>query len=284
MDKLAYNCLDSLFDLRASHEGILSTSLAPSGNFDYSLLLERLDCLVRGGLSQLLELVADPNVFTGTDIALAETQLVLEGTQHGAHREMFFDTAAVIRKHYPQLPLIASSGIMNVMSYGQKRFIQKCVEYRIDGIDFPRYLVIEDPIDFRQDIHNAGMYLICPIYMDRFRLDSPEQMALLEKVVALSKGQLFLVPGASGSTNHFDGRKFRPLIELIHEFQEKHGIRATIICIGGITNPDNVYELVQVAGADGIHYSSACINRLLSGMPLEQIEHWLLESKSAMRG
>lgn len=283
MNKLICNRMDSLYRLRATGEGILSTSLAPSGDHNYTQLTERLDCLMGGGLSQLLEIVADPNVFTGTDIALAETQLVLEGIRHGAYREMFFDTAAVIRRQYPQLPLIASSGIMNMMSYGQKRFLQRCVEHSIDGVDFPRYLAIEDPIDFRRDVQAAGMYLICPIYLDRFRPNCPEQMRLLEQVTAISEGQLFVVPGASGSSNRFDGLKYRPLIETIRAFQSKHQVNATIICIGGITNPDNVYELVQVAGADGIHYSSACINRLLNGTPLEQVERWLLESKAAMR-
>lgn len=284
MNKLSCNHLDSLYRLRAGGEGLLSTSLAPNGYYDYTQLTERLDCLMRGGLSQLLEIVADPNVFTGTDIALAETQLVLEGTQRGAHREMFFDTATVIRQRYPQLPLIASSGIMNIMSYGQKRFLQKCAACGVDAVDFPRYLTIKDPIDFRRDVRAAGMYLICPIYLDRFHLDCPEQMNLLEQVTAISEGQIFVVPGASGSSNRFDGQKYRPLIETIRAFQDKHHVRATIICIGGITSPDNVYELVRVAGADGVHYSSACINRLLDGVPLEQVEHWLLESKAAMRG
>ena len=279
-----YNRLDSLYGLRSNGEGILSTSLAPSGDHDYTRFTERLDCLIKGGLNQLLELVADPNIFTGTDIALSETQLILEATQNGSYRDMLFDTTAVIRHHHPNLPLIASSGIMNMMSYGQKRFIRKCMEYGIDAVDFPRYLTIEDPIDFRLDVRNAGMYIICPVYLDRFDLHCQEQMNLLEQVTAISEGQLFVVPGASGSTNRFDGQKYRPLIELIRTFQQKHHIKATIICIGGITNPDNVYELVQVAGADGIHYSSACINRFLNGTPLEQIEHWLLESKAAMAG
>lgn len=279
-----YNRLDSLYGLRSKGEGILSTSLAPSGDHDHTRFMERLDCLMRGGLSQLLELVADPNVFTGTDIALSETQLILEATRNGSHRDMLFDATALIRRQYPDLPLIASSGIMNMISYGQKRFIRKCAEYGIDAVDFPRYLTIEDPIDFRHDVRNAGMYIICPIYMDRFDLNCQEQMALLEQVTAISEGQLFVVPGASGSTNRFDGLKYRPLIEQIRAFQQKHHIKATIICIGGITNPDNVYELVQVAGADGIHYSSACINRFLNATPLEQVEHWLLDSKAAMAG
>lgn len=282
MDK--YNRMDSLHELRAGREGILSTSLAPVGDRNYSVFTERLDCLIRGGLSQLLEIVADPGVFTGTDIALAETQLVLDSTRRGSYREMFFDTAAVIRQRYPQLPLIASSGIMNVMSYGQKRFLRKCAQFGVDAVDFPRYLTIEDPIDFRRDVRDAGMYIICPIYLDRFDLRCERQMELLEQVTVISEGQLFLVPGASGSSSRFDGRKYRPLIETIRSFQDKHQIKATIICIGGITTPDNAYELVRVAGADGVHFSSACINRLLDGTPLEQVERWLLESKAAMRG
>lgn len=281
MDK-RYNRLDSLYDLRGGGEGILSTSLAPSGDHDYTRFMERLDCLVRGGLSQLLELVADPNIFTGTDIALSETQLILEATRNGSYRDMLFDTTAVVRRKYPDLPLIASSGIMNLMSYGQKRFIRRCAESGIDAVDFPRYLTIDDPIDFRRDVRDSGMYIICPIYLDRFDLGCQEQLALLEQVTAISEGQLFVVPGASGSTNRFDGRKYRPLLEQIRAFQQKHNIKATIICIGGITNPENVYQLVQIAGADGIHYSSACINRFLSGTPLEQVEQWLLESKAAM--
>ena len=179
MNKLTRNRMELLYETARNRRGVLSTSLAPSGNHDYSKLHERLDCLMESGLDQLLEIMADPTTFTGTDIAMAETRLVLEGTKHGAYREMFFDTAAQIRNKYPDLPLIASCGIMNIMSYGQKRFLNKCVEYQVDAVDFPRYLVLDDPIHFRADVRSAGMYIICPVYLDRFDLKNEEQMKQL---------------------------------------------------------------------------------------------------------
>lgn len=276
------NRLDLLYDVRAKGEGILSASLAPDGARDYSALFERVDMLKSAGLNQLLEIVVDPQAFKGADIANTETALVLEGMQKGSHFDMFHETIIALRNRYPDLPLIASGGITDMLCYGQQRFLTKCAKIGVDGIDFPLYLAAEDPIGFRQGVINAGMYYVAPINAASVDFSDPYIMDLLEKLIVISAGQIFLVPAPPGTGNGFDGKQFQATVECIREIQYKHNVKATIISIGGITRPDDAYQLVKVAGTDGVHFSSALIQKLLGGVPLEKIEDWLKEVKAAM--
>lgn len=129
------NRIDSLIQLRDKKEGILSLTLAPNNLWDQSKAYELIDMMCHAGMNQLLHLVCDPDASKMAEIAPVEVALLKRGIESGYRTEMISKPLLEIRKQYPDLPMITTAHIGEMFCYGQKRFLRKCAEIGIDGMD-----------------------------------------------------------------------------------------------------------------------------------------------------
>ena len=277
------NRIDLLKEVNDRGEGILSCSLAPNGVHDFNELLNDVSFLRNCGLNQLFTLCYDPDVMKLAEIAPAEIRLLKRGIEKGSYREMYFDNARAIREANPDLAMIATPMVGDTLCYGMGRFLEKCQEVGVDGMDTAHYLSIEDPVSFRKRVIDAGIHFLCAVDAMEIDLSKPEHVERLDGIVKISTGEILFVGGIPGEAEKLDGNYYRPLVEHIRRVQKENNIEARIISIGGLNTPDDVYQMVHVAGTDGVHFSSAFIKRLLAGRYAE-IETWLKDVKDAMRG
>lgn len=269
--------------VRNNGEGILSLSLAPNGTHDFSDVLSSAEYLVAAGLDQLLLITYDPDVMILSDLAPAEQEYVIRGKRNGCYKDMAFDNITAIRRQYPDLPLIMTPMLGDLLSYGMERFVKKAAACGVNGWDTCNYRAVTDPVGFRRLAEQEGMGFICAISAGGVDLQNPEQKELFEKTVLASSGELFLVPAVPGSSDGISGKTIKPYVDLIREIQARANRHFPIIGIGGITTVQDVYEVVRVAGADGVHFSSAYMKKKFRGDSLESIRKWLAEAKTAMR-
>ena len=264
-------------------EGILSCSVAPNGAHDYKKLMEDVDLLVESGLNQLLMIFSQPATMRSASIAPAEVNAVKEGVKNGNYMDALFDSAKVVREKYPDLPIIISGIVPDVVSYGLGNFAKKMKETGIDAVDFPVYKAVEDPIGFRYRINEYGIDYITPL-MGAFDLNDEKIKETARKYVEIAgDGEVFLVPGMSGGKKGMDGNVFVKQIEFIKNTQKELKKDGVVVAIGGINTPEDAYQLVNVAKADGVHFSTAYLNRVANGEDKEEIRKWLLNVKKAMR-
>ena len=264
-------------------EGILSCSVAPNGSHDYKKLMEDVDLLVDSGLDQLLMIFSQPATMRVASIAPAEVNAVKEGVKNGNYMDALFDSAKVVREKYPDLPIIISGIIPDVISYGMGNFAKKMKETQIDAVDFPVYKAADDPIGFRYRIKEYGIDYITPLNAGFDMADDKTRELVRSYVEIADEGELFFVPGMSGTREAMKGESFAKHIDFIRESQKEMGKDAVIVAIGGINTPEDAHELVCNAKADGVHFSSAYLNKVASGMDKADISKWLKEVKKAMK-
>lgn len=265
-------------------EGILSLSLATFGIHGYSEFSERLDMMVEAGLNQLLLITYNPEIFRLAEIAPAEQHMVNLALEHGCYAEMFMDNVAFVRERYPQLPVIVTPTIGDVLSFGMGNFIRACRQAGADAMDTAQYPSIQDPVGFRRASEKAGIGFINAVSCGGIRLDNAAAVRTMNGLVKTSSGELFLVPSVPGTQKEIRGESFRPYVEHIRAVQQESGTVSPIVFIGGVSTAEQAHELVRVAGGDGVHYSSAFMKRLFDKEPLEKIGDWLRTAKSAMKG
>lgn len=271
-----------LKEVRAKGEGILSISLAPDGSHDFTDLISSTEYLLEAGMNQLLLISYIPDVMVLSDLAPAEQEAVLIGQANGSYREMVFDNLEAVHGKYPDLPLIVTPMLGDMIGYGMRRFVKRAAECGVSGWDTANYRAIEDLAGCRKMVEEEGMGFICAITTNGIDLSRKEHRELIRETVKRSTGEIFLVPAQPGSTNGISGEYARPYVELIRETQEEMGHRCPIIGIGGITDASDAAELVHTAGVDGVHFSTAYLKKKFAGTPTEEIKNWLFEIKRAM--
>lgn len=273
------------FEKYKGRGGALSISMSTIGGRDYREFSERLDMLVEAGMDQFLLITFHSEIFRLAEIAPAEQMMVKQGVEQGKYPEMFIDTVKYARERYPELPIIVTPMIGDAIAYGITNFVRTCKEIGVDGMDTAQYAAIEDLTGFRHQTQEAGMGFICAVNGGAVRLEDAEAVAVLDELVRITSGELFYVPAIPGTVQKgMKGSAFRPYIEHIRTVQKVCGNSCPIIGIGGISNAEQAYELVRVAGLDGVHFSSAFMKQLFAEEPLEKIEAWLKEVKKAMKG
>jgi len=270
-------------EIRRTGEGILSLSLAPSGVRDYSDLWYSTGYLKEAGMSQLLIISFVPDSMKLNGLALAEQRMVAEEMAKGSYRDMVFDSFAAVRGKFPDLPLIATPLLGDVLCYGMGRFIQKAKAAGVNGFDVATYQTIEDAAGYRARVEEAGLAFICALGANGLELDNPLHRKTMEGVVRVTSGELFFVPGAPGNNRPLSGAAVKNLVDFIRELQDKYHNRCPIISIGGVTTPGDAYEMVRIAGTDGVHFSSAYMKRRFNGQSREEIQAWIREVKKAMQ-
>ena len=218
-----------------------------------------------------------------SSIAPAEVNVTRLGTLKGTYSDAFFDSAAVIRKNFPDLPLIASGIVPDIVCYGMGRFVEKLAEVGVDALDTPNYKAVTDPIGLVAYTVDAGVYYIPPVTGADIDMNDEKHRELLTRLTVIGSGELFFVPGISGDTKRICGEGFIPSIQYIREVQKQNSLFGRIIAIGGINTPEDVDQLVRVAGVDGVHFSSAYLNRVANHTSKSEIAAWLREVKEATK-
>lgn len=267
----------------AKKEGVLSVSLAPNGIGDYKDLLDSVSYLTEAGLTQLMMLSYVPDAMKLSEIAPSERRLLLEGIQGGSYRDMFFDNAQAVKEKFSDLPLVATPMLGDVLCYGLKRYIKKAAQVGVNGIDSAHYQAVDDPIGYRKLVEEANMGFICAIGAGGLDLDNTDHCKMLDVIVKITSGELFFVPAQPGTSSSLKGAPIKKYVDFIRELQEKNNNHCPIISIGGISSAEDAYEVVQVAGTDGVHFSSAYMKRRFSGQSKKEIQTWLKEVKQAMK-
>ncbi len=267
----------------AQKEGILSVSLAPNGSRDYKDLLDSVSYLIEAGLTQLMMLSYVPDAMKLSEIAPFERRLLLKGIQYGSYRDMFFDNAKAVKEKFSDLPLIATPMLGDVLCYGLKRYITKAAQVGVNGWDSAFYQAVDDPTGYRKLVEEANMGFICAIGSGGLDLDNTDHCKILDAIVKVTSGELFFVPAQPGTANSLKGAPIKKYVDYIHDLQEKNNNHCPIISIGGISSAEDAYEVVKVAGTDGVHFSSAYIKRRFSGQSKKEIQTWLKEVKQAMK-
>ncbi len=128
------------------------------------------------------------------------------------------------------------------------------------------------------------MGFICAVFSNMLDINDSEDRKTIRGLVEASSGELFVVPAVPGTADGLKGEYVKPVVEYIREVQDEIGHRIPLIGIGGIASAEDAYEMVRVAGMDGIHFSSAYMKRLQAGMPEEEVIEWLKVVKKAMQG
>ena len=233
-------------------------------------------------MNQLLFITYNPNAGKLGELAPAERTFVKMGRAGGQYEDMFMDNVRAVREKYPDLPILVTPMIGDVLCFGQKRFVKKCVEVGVDGMDTAMYPAWDDPTHFRRDLEAVGINFVAAITGGAINMDDPTTVEAMDKMVRVSTGEIFFVPAVPGTKSELKGSKFAPAIKRVREVQDQYTGRYPIIAIGGMNTAEDAYEAVKVAGMDGIHFSSAWMKRLFANEPLEKIETWLKEVKAAI--
>ncbi len=272
-----------LTEVREQGEGILSISLAPNGVHDFDQLFGPIDYLLEAGMNQLLIISYLPDVMKLSSLAVAEQQFVLRGAAKGTYMDVAFDNLAAIHAKYPELPLVTTPMLGDMIAYGQQRYVNRAVESGVSGWDTANYLAIPDPTGIRRMVQEKGMGFIGAIWSNAIDINNPEHRKLIRETVRVASGELFVVPAKPGSSNGLDGNIVKPVVDLIREAQAEFNHNYPLIGIGGIATAADAYQLVQVAGIDGVHFSSGYMKRVFAGQSVEEIQGFLREVKAAMK-
>ncbi len=270
-------------EARKKGEGIISCSLAPRGDRDYDKLITDVQLLIDNGLNQLLLIFYEPQTMYAGGLAPAEILASKDGALNGTYMDAFFDTAKVLRQKFPDLPIIGSGIVNDIVCYGMERFIRKMKECDIDGIDTPVYKAVADPAGLVEISQKYGISYIPPFSADVFSSLTETQKELLHKTLNVAEGELFFIPGMAGAMEKLNGESFKESVEYIRSYQDANNIDGLLIGISGINTPEDCYELVKVAGLDGVHFSSAYLKRVQSNKSNEEIGKWLKSCKDAMK-
>ena len=280
------NRIDALARVSARGEGILSISLAPRDPRDFPALVDEVGFLRECGMDQLLMLFYEPEAMGVANVAPAEIRALKAGTAKTAWREAFFDSMAAVRAALRDLAHICSTVLPDIVSYGQRRCLRRCFEVGVDAIDPPNYRAIEDPVGLVEDSLAEKVPYIYSVMCDQLtgaRLSDPAVADKLGRILRRSFGELFVVPAVSGTVTELKGEAIRPLMEQIKELLKRLDVDPRIIAISGINTPQDAYEMTHVAGAHGVHFSSAYLKRAERNMPRSEIAAWLRQVKDAMR-
>lgn len=280
------NRIDALSQVTARGEGILSISLAPRDPREHKALVDEVGFLRECGMDQLLMLFYEPEAMGVANVAPAEIRALKAGASALAYREAFFDCMAAVREAFPDLPLICSTVLPDIASYGQRRCLHRCFEVGVDAIDPPNYRAIEDPVGLVEDSLAEKVHYIYSFMSDVLteeRLCEPAVQSSLRSILSRSFGEIFVVPAVSGTVTALKGESIRPLMEHLRLLLQEVQADPRIIAISGINTPQDAYEMTHVAGAHGVHFSSAYLKRAEKGIPRNEIATWLREVKDAMR-
>ena len=276
------NRMDRLTDCRKNGEGILSISLSCNGSREFDRNLELAHMLVEAGINQLMLITYNTNAGYIGSLAPAERTFVKMGIQNGCYETMWEDNVKVLRDAFPKLPIIVTPMAGDIITFGKRRFLDRCAALGVDGLDTAQYRCVPDPIGLRRDCEERNLGFIPAINGGGLREDVPQTFDTMDEQVRVNFKELFLVPAIPGSKDGIDGTRWKPVTDRIRRVQKEAGRVCPIIGIGGITTLEDAKEIVGNGGVDGIHFSSAFMKRLFANQPLKEISDWLKSVKEVI--
>ncbi|MBQ6058519.1 MAG: tryptophan synthase subunit alpha [Clostridia bacterium] len=274
--------------LKCSEYGSLGILITPSkAPYTYSLAFA--DMLVASGVDMLFFPFGVSDVRMPWSMGGTEQLTDAAGMKSGISAENFFEMMKLICEKYPDHPKVAVSFYSDILAYGIDRFIEKCVECGIDGIDLPHYSVVssDDYSHFAAKLARAGICLIVP-YSTEIAM-SPKgtrDYDLLCGMMKASGGFGFLMADStakSGQTWGLPVDKMKPAAERLKAIQKELGIDWPLISVCGISTPQNGIEAVREIGTDGVLIASAVIRMILAEKPLEEIGAYLKTMKASLK-
>lgn len=280
------NKMDEVFAaLRSRKEGAL-IPLSPGDKAPYSFSLELVDMFNRVG-SDIVE-IAIPTRYPwmeGKNMQIHQ----LDAIRDEVHTSDSFGLMEAAHKIHPDLPLVTINFMGPVFRYGAHKYAESCQKAGIVGADVPDYpyVVGDDQEKFGRDLLDHGAHFIVDITMDV--ATAPEgspKYALLEKLIKLSSGFLFLIAqagGMSGAKDKLPADELTPACERIRRIEEKFGVSTPIIIVCGISTPEQVHDSLRLVGADGVMLGSAVSKRLQAGESIEKVEPFVKSLKDATR-
>ncbi len=276
------NRMDKLAHCKENGEGIISISLSCNGAREFDRNLELAEMLVKSGVNQLMLITYNTNAGFIGSLAPAERTFVKMGIEHGSYETMWEDNVRVLREKYPELPIIVTPMVGDIITFGQHTFLNKCVELGVDGLDTAQYRCVSDPTGLRKDCEERNLCFIPAINGGGLSVDKPETLKTMDEQASVAFKELFLVPAMPGSKNGINGEYWKPFVERIRRVQKEVNREYPIIGIGGITTAEDARQIVKISGVDGIHFSSAFMKRLFANQSLDEIGEWLKEVKKAI--
>ncbi|RLI46648.1 tryptophan synthase subunit alpha [Candidatus Bathyarchaeota archaeon] len=259
------NRIDKLFEKFRSRDDKPFLTYLPCVDPSLKETLDLADFYVRNGVD-FIE-VGVPSILPWLDGRTIQS-LHRRACLAGVTTDHVFKVSSLLRKKYPDLPLIPMTTYSTVYSYGVENFCERCEEVDVDAVIIPNYPYVfgGDPHNFVKYLDEHGIYFIN--FIDGLTLGpkGSEQYELLVKMIRLSKGFIYMPTraGITGGHGALPYEQIRRRIEKVRKIQEAVGVRTPILLGFGISKPDQVREIVK-AGADAICVSSAILRRLELG-------------------
>jgi tryptophan synthase alpha chain len=269
--------------LKAKREAALLCYLPAIGP-DFSRSMEIVDAFVQGGMDMLeLSVPGGTPWLDGPPMQAHHKQ----SHESGVDTRKAFELAKMVRRRYPDLPILPMAYHAGVVRQGIDRFIDLCREADVDGVELPDYPTYSagDPHKFDAKLRAAGIHNIA--FCDGISLapeDSPLYQ-LLHAVIAGASGFMWLTatPGVTGGQGEVAVDYLTRAVKRIRAVQFSMG-RPTPILVGfGLTTPMHVRQVVHDVRADAIVVGSA-ISRLINrGEAALEIRKFVAQLKQATR-
>ncbi len=172
-----------------------------------------------------------------------------------------FALAKMLRIKYPEWPIAPMSDYSGVMAYGIDRFIEQCISSDVDAVEIPDYPAFgkNDPHNFRQKLRSRNIEFISFCDGLSHAVDPSDEYQLFYKIVADSKGFLFLMatPGVTGRRNDIAEDYLRTAVSNMRKAQNELNTNFPILIGFGLSSAEHVGKVVNDIMADGVIVGSA---------------------------
>lgn len=240
-----FNRIEGKFlQLKKSHQGALICYVV-GGYPDVKTSIDIITSLVNGG-ADIIEIgipFSDP-IADGTVIQKASTIAL----SNHVTPDTCLELATIIRKRFPELPLLFMTYSNILLRQGFKRFMMLSKTAGIDGFIIPDLTIEEatDYLKFAQHLNLATIFLVSP--------NTSEQR--IRKISKSSKGFIYLVSvyGITGMRESFDSHT-TDMIKTVKQITYNNNIAVGF----GISDRSHVKLMID-AGADGVIVGSAIVN------------------------
>lgn len=276
---------------KAEQEGFGQLSLiCPPSLPPYTYSFEFLDMMVESGVDILFMPFMSPQVRMPWMMGGTEQVVDYEAVTSGITADMNFELIAHARKKYKDMPIVVVSFFNDVMAYGIDRFVEKCRELEVDGIDTPGYSFVtnKDYTGYGAKLAAANVHLIHPISAEvAMAEEGTGDCELLIELLKNGRGFVFIMAdsaGKSGATGLLPVDTLQPAVARIKALQKELGVvTCPVITVCGVSSAQNGKEAVTDIGSDGVLLMSAVVRKIQAGETLGQIGEFLNGIKQAMK-
>jgi tryptophan synthase alpha chain len=271
------NRLDKVFsELMNKKEGALMAYI-PVMDRELTYSLEVADMFVEAGVDIIQ--VGLPTEFPWMDGNIIQKYHKYAISQ-GFGLDLALNLVQLIRERYPLKPLVPMAFYSEVWAYGIEDFVKHLIESEVDAVDSPDYpyFYLQDKHEYRKRLEEKGIYCINPIDDDtvkRYETENSFQRMLLFDFIKNSKGFIFLMAtpgGISGAFGKVKWEGIKEASEKLDQVMKNNGKKIPVLAVCGISNPKEVFEILNNTKVNGVMVGSAIVRKILQKEKLEQIE------------